>query len=381
MKVSLVFLIALLMGVETARAGHFVGNGSDTEGPTTGIAWFPNGQEISICLTKSNAFPLSLSDSKELLQQAFSIWYDYIEIKSAPLKRNSLRITTDCKGNENLVVLLGTETPLSKEAKKKFVNPAAYAELTSYDKQASKGRGFIWIDSERAWSQPRLLAIFLHEIGHLLGCSHVPGTIMDAAIEEILFHTPIDQYAAFYDKIDWNRELVVCRGCAKKWSWQAERYGIVVDAWERLLGTKSNGAPLTMILEQKNPYRSVDDVDSMTLSYQWGSLGGSFKIRFDNLWTGDPTFGALQFKILLPNGQYLRRSHYSQYFIGTLKDHTNKDHLILLTYNEAMNDFRFFDKHPLVEAPVRLYLIDNESATRRQTLLFTAPAESVEFAR
>jgi hypothetical protein len=159
-----------------------------------------------------------------MIEEAFSKWKSYIEYKGVmkgyettpqialDLNRQSME---RCDGTEDLKFYLGVKDDEVREAKMAYNNPVAFAHRSRYDVSRGWGKGFIWIARPHTvlggaypeWQQTpdKLLAFLMHELGHVLGNTHIQSTIMDEDIAELVLIGFTD--SKNFRRIDWGSEL------------------------------------------------------------------------------------------------------------------------------------------------------------------------------
>lgn len=217
-----------------ARSGHTVNNGAERPAVFEDAVWFGDAKrEIKTCLDLAPDFGVSAEEAKRTVNQAFAAWERYLEAKRvrAEMQKRGIDISMrlawagGCTGAEDLKISLGSQDPEMTKAAAEYSSPLGFARRTEFNEETLWGRGFIWIappgnfsKEKLDWSQQnRLLGILMHEIGHVLGCGHVWGTIMrDNLADDILRDMP--SFINTFDRIDAGRQLVLCQGCPVKLS-------------------------------------------------------------------------------------------------------------------------------------------------------------------
>jgi hypothetical protein len=204
------------------------GGGGDVPTYDYESTWFQGGDKtISYCIQGvSPDFGTAGDTIKPTIEKAFKIWNDYIQLKDhldSPgaiewRPASQIKFQNICDGTEDLKFYFGITSKEVDRAKKKYSNPAEMAERTEFDTSATWGKGFIWIGSKwddlsgafgNDWDKGNnLLGALLHEIGHVLGCGHVSGTIMRADYNKLI-RGPLEPKAqGQLGAIDYDRELI-----------------------------------------------------------------------------------------------------------------------------------------------------------------------------
>lgn len=119
------------------------------------------------------------------------------------------------------------------KAKAEYYNPIAFAHRANYDLDAAWGKGFVWVAPKASphlsWDFPyRLHGIVLHEVGHVLGCEHVRGTILTEDIANLIrtASTSPEHVKALLTTIDGEAELKLRMNDLFDYKGKISRWGI-----------------------------------------------------------------------------------------------------------------------------------------------------------
>jgi hypothetical protein len=231
-----------------AKGGDSSGGG-DRLSLDHGSAWYAGrGKMIKACYLMAPTFEASATQAEAAIQNAFSTWKKYTTDKHAFdstyqsmtyadefVPAMDVSISSQCTGQEDLKFYFGVSSAEVESAKTQFDNPIAFAQRTEYDLNAGWGKGFIWIAPSKAvgdyrapvWGfESALKGILLHEVGHVLGCEHVRGTIMDENIADIVNDVYDRQAIAPYrlTSIDRDKELLLCNLCDINFNGRLDAY-------------------------------------------------------------------------------------------------------------------------------------------------------------
>lgn len=200
-----IFLLALCFALAVAaRASEGTeGHGGDILSSTESTRWFQNDERtISVCIEKDSSFKShSLQDLTELVNEEMLRWKNYLEARNFenfwhPKQRitKGFQIEPSCQ-NADLKFYFGVSNPQIEQEKKHFESPMAFTKQVSASGDTMNwwSKGFVWVQSEDkiisekpfSWNKngyDRLHTIVSHEIGHIYGNRHVPGTIMRADV-------------------------------------------------------------------------------------------------------------------------------------------------------------------------------------------------------
>lgn len=212
----------------TLPRGTDVGNAGENFPDEHLAAWFvgDNGP-VHACLEVAPDFGVDKKTARQTLRRAFDMWHDYIRSHDVHAEQDksrrlilAVKIEDECRASTDIKFYFGIENPETQKARAQFINPTAFVQRLSFDRQIPRGKGIVWFARQGSvkassgfpnWNREgRLLAAVLHEIGHVYGNDHVPGTIMDANISDRLEgNWSAEQLAS----IDHCRELSPCRDC------------------------------------------------------------------------------------------------------------------------------------------------------------------------
>jgi hypothetical protein len=222
-KISL--LVFLLPLAAFARAGGWSSSGGDNLNPQDGMAWFMGTAPIKFCIQSGPKFGVPDAQVSDLIVSVGNTWADYVRAKGEGYGIDThLQGLKSCDGTEDLTFYLGIDGPKAiQKAKKLYDDPSAYVVRTQFDMQKGWSKGAVWVAASGStnyfmdWSSPNLLkGILLHEMGHIVGCAHVQGTIMRSDITSLFFPSSnmTPKFLKYLGQIDQDRELRICETCA-----------------------------------------------------------------------------------------------------------------------------------------------------------------------
>lgn len=213
-------------------ASNEVGNGTDHDVESQKAAWFVQfakeirktgtEKQVHYCYEISPEFGLNSEKVEASLKTAFEVWRRYLIQKKvndmfpvAILTQGKLQ--DECNGREDLKFYFGVSNSEIEEQKRKYVNPTAFVHRRQYDVQKGWSQGFVWIAPMATvapekkfpnWQEDGLLnAFLLHELGHIFGCGHIEGTIMDSRLSSLLEKGKYPK--SNWNRIDYSRQLVI----------------------------------------------------------------------------------------------------------------------------------------------------------------------------
>ncbi|MBY0369514.1 hypothetical protein K2X33_02435 [bacterium] len=238
---KLTALASLLGGM--ALAGNATGGGGGDTAFHWETAWFPKIGKVRYCYQTAKDFGVTEDEADKAFRAALNGWRDYLQDLGDGALYFDYHRQLACDGAEDITIYLGMETAEVTVAKSFHHQPLGFSHPTKlpYWDVDQWGKGFIWIakseflaDSHTGrkmpdWKQPHLLqSIFLHELGHVLGCKHIEGTVMDARhASYILEEKPGLSYAR-------GKHLLDIDGYQKLWfSWKK-------GSWDGQLGYGDN---------------------------------------------------------------------------------------------------------------------------------------------
>lgn len=194
-------ITTLLATFAIAFAGNEMGNGTDYF--TDQSAWFVGkDRTIQACLQVDRLFGESEPIVKSAFEAAFATWVGYINLHQVDRLTigdedlsytRKVRWTADCE-NADLTIYAGVTTSEIAKQKAKYQNPLAFAHQTLKTPSLGWTKGYIWLAREGTvlpqfpnWRQENVLVgVLIHELGHVFGVGHVPGTIMDETLARML---------------------------------------------------------------------------------------------------------------------------------------------------------------------------------------------------
>jgi hypothetical protein len=317
-----------------ALGGSSGGGGGDRTNIDTGAAWFIGAdRSISICTVASQDFIWNKNEIETSIIESFKIWEDYVSERGVERDRNSYPDTSHpllpsayrmsfkvnflsaCDGSENLTIYLGESSPEVALARSKYINPIGMAERTNFDKLDGFAKGFIWIDKPElnSWEKPttenlklRAFGVLLHELGHVFGCNHVAGTIMDENIS--LYATPNGDFRRKMRSIDYNRQLIPCMTCWAEYPGERSSptaSGVSPEVFEIFTGRIPIGITKIKLIVKSYPQltfivsdeRGATEIPvQLATNLQWIQTSGTSVFYVDRAATNDSGFSETTYR-------------------------------------------------------------------------------------
>ncbi len=205
---SLLFLLGGLLG-GPAFAGGFIVTGGGELFKDAHNPWFlPNVANVTYCV-QSSASSVTASDStlRASIRSSFAYWkkeFSKSEVGDFKIATQTFVEEPHCTPTTDIRFLFGYEN-LTPEEIGALGKPEKYigvAVRTDYDEKNMRGRGFVFISSDRgahayensghlvnnAWAHEKLLQyVILHELGHIFGLPHGGNGLMaESFLDQIL---------------------------------------------------------------------------------------------------------------------------------------------------------------------------------------------------
>lgn len=230
---------AAITTTKPVTMGDERGNGAEYIRADDGSAWFFDGsRKIRYCMAIAPSFGADADRVHNAIKSAFATWEKYLVTKEriGIDRKPGFRFATElaylptCDGTEDLSFKFGILDAESTSHLKDLRTPVALAVRTAYDPKTRWGKGFVWLASQGSlgesmspkseqgsvqtkplpdWSGSYSIeGILLHEVGHIFGNEHIPGTIMQEYIVHSAQWLPEVDRQRYLTQIDWYFELV-----------------------------------------------------------------------------------------------------------------------------------------------------------------------------
>lgn len=333
--------------------GGFAGNGIDDIPFGEQSAWFTGQRPIYYCVLNSEQSGLRADEARTAAESAFATWKAYAEAKKLEKITNywlpngpfsvyrafSSQLMEFCSGSEDLRIYFGARSGEVNDAIKHYRRPIGFAHRTHLDPRGEWSKGFIWIrpidekTATQAQEPAALIAqgILLHELGHVFGNGHVPGTIMDpehllGSLSAPAFYGATRRKS--FTEIDQSRELLACDACPYEYS-VVENKPVNQD-YEKILGRKAE-----FPVRKRLVGTSVWDLE-LIISDARGEF--RFPLRFKNRSSEMINFGSPIFQIAVtpPNGSADFRSFEKSTgfsLVGSIDAHDGRSYTIFFSRN------------------------------------------------
>lgn len=328
----------LLKTAPVSATGSFAGNGgADDLQSQWSSAWFLGERTILWCIVYDKDFGRSRSDALFDIKNAFAKWRSYMYGKGlfdlqTPFGPPSLLnnyYQTACDDKTDLTFYLGASTDAVKDGIALYANPIAFSRATDYNKNENFGKGYVWLRKGRIsngktrtadpdWSfRPNFVSVITHELGHILGCRHIEGTIMTANIADIVlnprFPSKVDLHIdPFIDHLE-NRSSVLTAKELKDYDASRTEFLSYIDSFRELWFHPSSGISLYQFVTFKNPKDfSPDLLDRSNAGYDQVEVKSTFAALTGHKPNKAPAHAILtdgifsqfsQFRGNLPNGK------------------------------------------------------------------------------
>lgn len=201
--------------------------GTDAVDARVQTAWFYGQAPIKTCYQHLETFGVGERESGRVIEKSLARWREYFKNKKivpVPSEQSpnvNFKFTGKCKGNEDLVIHLGTGPIFGGlqdlKAVQRLNYPAAYINKTHMTRDMKWSKGYVRLvaggyygNSFPDWSKPSAMeAVLTHELGHVLGFVHTPHTLMQAELVDVIFDKPLKTVS-----VDQGKQLVSCLDCS-----------------------------------------------------------------------------------------------------------------------------------------------------------------------
>jgi hypothetical protein len=304
-------VIFLLIGIGNAFGASGASNGTENVPISSGSSWFlvnhGESRQVNYCIQLASGFGVEIDAVDNSIQSAVKIWRDYIAKKkhqfvfSFPPSLNYIK--EECDSDTDLTFYFGVRNELVDS----YITPGhkllGLAQRTNFDFAKNWGKGFIWIAPSSNlgkngtnsffpnWKVPSTLTgILAHEIGHVLGVEHVPGTLMAADYSTSLINvmTSSSVHHSSLLIVDRARELLTCEYQCESNPYMEridpsnkKRASEALTLFRQIVGREAVGE-LLLTLVKKDPNQSPQ-VFALDLVDNLGSFRVTLKVSEVNI--------------------------------------------------------------------------------------------------
>jgi Putative peptidase family len=280
--------------------------GGDLHGPDYGAAWFLGTATVRYCVVSHPSFGVDSATIAQSIDEVLGKWAKYIDEKGVNFGAFSefklptrFQFVSKCAGSEDLTFYFGVTNSQIEAAKKTFDHPISFAYRAAYDMNKGWGKGFVWFSlpgpagdgGTLDWQRPFVLTgMLLHEMGHVLGCGHVGGTIMGRDIAQAATVGTPEEAKYWLADIDQSQELVLCgENCQHTYDgrfgelWDDPNEAPKISTFARLMGRNPKGTITTRLKYLGKPsqaaqmtLRVADDLGNSDFSISLHEEGVEF---------------------------------------------------------------------------------------------------------
>jgi len=243
MKITSITISLLFTLAAFGAGGGWVGSGGELFRDAHNPWFLRNTTNVSYCIQlDKETVSADLKTSEKAIKTGLMYWQKELNQSSAMPQAGhfvlggQIFVQEECSSATDLRFLFGHGT-LSEKEIKFLKRPEKYVGITvrtAYDEVNLKGKGFIYIASDRgphaydnpghylkkAWQHEKLLTYALiHELGHMFGIPHTGNGIMsEVFLDQFLTKTLVDNFIKlpFESFLHPKEELTTCLGVTRK---------------------------------------------------------------------------------------------------------------------------------------------------------------------